>query len=945
VAGLRLNRWGKARGDGVCHPLAWHMLDVAAILDTGLERRPALWSFMADTLGMERGEVRAMLLTVLALHDIGKVAIGFQALSPSAAGRMGLSLTGREDYRWGHDLIGQTVLAELIEMRALELCLPAGPEDWILLHLLFGVSTGHHGRLPVTLPELSDLKRARCCTSADLDAAAELVRVMAALFGWRSGLPDGEGLKRLSPLLNGIFTLCDWLGSADIFTYCEKALEPGDYYEHHALVHAREVLDEIRPAIFQQLPPRPPATFAALFAHLGRDGGPSRPNPLQALVDRLFTADALPDGPLLTVIEDLPGSGKTEAGDLIVQRLVALGRADGSYIGLPTMATADAAFERKFDDASNISFGSRIFEGTPQIILAHSRKHRHRRFRFTPTQAGVEEGEGHASAWFGRSSRRALLTELGVGTIDQALAGALRARHATVRLVGLWRKVLLIDEVHAYDDYMRALLESLLRWQGMMGDPVVLMSATLPSSIRRTLVQAYAEGAGWPDVSAMADRAKPGAYPLLTLVSQQGIAQHPLPPMPGPGTRPVRFEAVHEEETVDARIAEWLAVGRSVIWFRNTVEDAVATWERHLDQARAMSRPEPLLYHARFLPGDRAVAEAALLGAIGKRASPENRCGRLVIATQAAEQSLDLDADEMITDLAPADAVVQRLGRRRRHPRATDGELAADGIDLRPDSPVLLHMPRLEQVDSRWYARKFPKSAGIYDNDARLWLSARLLLQPEHIAGRNRSAPGLVLADHVRPLLEAVYADPPDAPDVLRSRHDAAMGDDQAERQQGLRARFTFRKGVIEDAAANNSLPDDRDGEPRTRLIDGHTVVMAVIEDGTPRLLVHWNPICDEGHEERTAAFEPIEASECRSPMLLEPLPEQSSFIELLKARLPAQQVRALDRRSIVFLDVRQDEVWRGEAVTPDRPNGKSRVRVSYCPRRGLRLRGAASRS
>ncbi|ACJ00701.1 CRISPR-associated helicase Cas3, putative [Rhodospirillum centenum SW] len=928
------SRWGKARSG--LHLLVFHLLDVAAVLDAGFERRPALLARLADGLGLDRDAARAMLLTVLALHDIGKVATGFQASDREAAGALGLALAGQERMREHHSAVGQALLLRLLTRHRAGSGLPDGGAAALpVMEALFALSTGHHGRPVLGLPKVSLLMETGALTDDDMDIAATLVRAVAGLFGWRQGIPDREGLTRLSPLLNGLFTLCDWLGSSDHFACRNQPQELRAYYEGTALPTARRMLDTIRPTPFGRLTPRPPAGFAALFPRLGRDGAPAVPTPLQALADRLFTADALPDGPLLTIIEDLPGAGKTEAGDLITHRLIALDRADGAYVGLPTMATADAAFARRFDRDGGLDFGAALFTEVPQVVLAHSRRHRTPGYAVTPTRAGLEEGEGYALDWFNRSSRRALLTDLGVGTVDQALAGALRARYATVRLAGLWRKVLLVDEVHAYDSYMQTLLHALLRWQGRMGDPVVLMSATLPARLRQDLIRAYAEGAGWADVAAMAERTRPGAYPLLTLVSGQGIAQHPLAPVPGPGTRPVRFEAAHDLDTVEDRLRGWLAQGRCVLWFRNTVGDAVAAWERLCDL-------DPLLYHARFLPADRSRIEAALLDAVGKDSCPAARRGRLVIATQAAEQSLDLDADEMVIDLAPADAVVQRLGRRRRHARMPDGAPAPDGVERRPDGPVLLLTPRPDRPGPAWYRSLFGGAAQIYADDARLWLTARCLLDPGAIPGRRPGLPpdALILADDLRPLIEAVYAaEPAGVPDALAARHLAAEGADISRKQRGRVARLSFRQGLCEEWAQSGEQAEPTEDDPRTRLIDSHTVLLATYGDGPPRFL--------GAGDDR--ALSVVEASECRCPRRLEPLRGQEALVQqLLTGGLDDTDRRKAGRAPVIWLRPAGDGLWRGRALDlsdaeetgsrPGSPAAATEVIVEYCRTRGLRV-------
>ncbi|HYE00979.1 MAG TPA: CRISPR-associated helicase Cas3' [Alphaproteobacteria bacterium] len=929
--------WGKAaRGSTDWHPLPYHMLDVAAVLDLGLQRRPQLLSALSAGLEMQEAECRAMLLAVLALHDVGKVAHGFQMLRPDIAALLGRSPGRRKPFACRHDQAGKLILQMLLEQSRLALPVPAGGDAEAIL--LLTVATGHHGTVPVHDHPWNDLTWSGFAQAGDLDAAAELVAAMADRFDWRSGWPDAAGLERLSPLLNGLFTLCDWLGSAEPFVYRPEAMPLDRYYEEHALPTAERVLDEVRPALFRELPRHPPAAFEALFAGLGRNGVAPRPTPLQALIDGLFTGEALPGGPLLTIIEDLPGAGKTEAADLIAQRLIALGRADGLYVGLPTMVTADAAFDRKFDRERGLDYGAALFAAPPQVVLAHSRRHRHRQFAFAPTQAGVEEGEGHAAAWFGRSSRRALLTELGVGTVDQALAGALRARFATLRLAGLWRKLLVVDEVHAYDPYMRPLLEALMRWQGQMGHSVVLMSATLPSAIRNALARAYAEGAGWTETAQAAAALPPGPYPQLSLVGAAGIQTRAVDPVPGPGTRPVRFAAVHDEDEADARILEWLAAGRSILWFRNSVGDAVEAWERHAALAERAGRPAPLLYHARFLPADRSAAESALLGAIGKGADPGARRGRLVIATQAAEQSLDLDADEMVCDLAMVDSVIQRLGRRRRHARRADGSLADDGVDLRPDSPVLLHMPPLLPAGPRWYAARFPRAARIYSDDAKLWLTARHLLDPATIPGRRRIGAALVLADDLRPLLEAVYAEAPALPEeaaALLRRHAQALGDAVAERALGRRGSLSFQRDLVEDWGSGSTRSDDAEGEPRTRLIDGHTAVLAAVEDGTLRLLGRSEGTTADGDADE----DPVEASECRIPVELAPNGD-AALVERLRGSLNERHRRALDHGRLLVLGEREGDAWCGTATVKD-----LRYRIRYCRQRGLTLERIGDRT
>src|SRR5262249_34979878 len=151
----------------------------------------------------------------------------------------------------------------------------------------------------------------------------------------------------------------------------------------------------------------------------------------------------------------------------------------------------------------------------------------------------------------------------------------------------------------------------------------------------------------------------------------------------------------------------------------------------------AENLPAPILFHSRFLARDRSRIEDRVMAVGGKRADPRSRHGQLVIATQVAEQSLDLDFDTLASDLAPVDALIPRLGRWRRHKRLEDGKLRTDeGGDLRSADEVLFLAPSLKVGGSNWLASVLPRAVNIYPDQARMWLTAQVLLDPAQIAGR-----------------------------------------------------------------------------------------------------------------------------------------------------------------------------------------------------------------
>ncbi|CCG07920.1 CRISPR-associated helicase/endonuclease Cas3 [Pararhodospirillum photometricum] len=904
-----LQRWGKA-GSTPWHRLTYHGLDVAAVLDAAFEAWPGLLEALAAGLGLARDDTRRLLLMVLALHDLGKVSGAFQHLRPDLAEALGVKATvAPYDRRQaGHDTLGFVLWRTLWRdaKRGLGPA-PAVRTEFSRVAALIAAATGHHGvQPPTTGPTLSQFSP--WLTDADLEAAQVFHEEMRALFAPSGALPTQEACERLSYTLNGLFSVCDWLGSAEAFAYHAEPLDLADYYNTHAQPTARRLLADLAPTGMTPPAPAPLLDFAALFPGLA-----SSPTPLQAACARHVDPAVLPEGALLVIVEDAPGAGKTEAGDLIIHRLLTAGRAWGFYAGLPTTATAESAFQRKKDVLE------RLFATIPSFMLAHGRRAHSEAFHAVASRAALETGEGDAQAWFTQGSKRALLSPAGVGTVDQALMGALRVRHGPVRLWGLWRKVLLVDEVHAYDDYMLGALEQLLRHHAAQGDPAILMSATLPTRLREQLVAAFADGAGWPNRAAPSTGSQ--AFPLLTLHHAQGRVETPVP-LRQPA-RPVHLQAQHAEAPLEDAVVDWASQGRCVVWFRNTVHDARATAQALAPRLTEAGLPPPLLFHARYLPHDRARIERTVLALFGKDSTPADRAGRVLITTQVAEQSLDLDFDEWISDLAPADVVLQRLGRRRRHARDAQGARLPQGhADQRPDSPAFLLMPPLDDADHAgpqgWLARVLPRSQRLYPDDARLWLGARHLIDPTTIPGRPSTGP-LKPEEDARPLLESVYAETntlcANVPPALHPRHNQNEGKGVAERAQARHNTLAFRNGLLQDWQENGILGSSPDEEhPPTRLGDSAPVALATHRDTGPAFL-----------------GEDLDRSLLRVPQPLLPPATDQAFLDALAALLPLAQRRRLSFTPVLCLTPDPDNGWVGSGLYNGRP-----VQVRYACDEGL---------
>ena len=455
----------------------------------------------------------------------------------------------------------------------------------------------------------------------------------------------------------------------------------------------------------------------------------------------------LPEGPVLAIIEEVTGSGKTEAALLLAARLLRQNRADGLFFALPTMATANAMFERLEE-----SYRRLFADGAqPSLVLAHGKRKLHEGFAASILEEprdqrsahdGYEEG-GSAScaAWIADDRRKAFLAHVGVGTIDQALLAVLPSRHQSLRLWGLSDRVLIIDEAHAYDAYMSKEIETLLEFQAALGGSAIVLSATLPAVQRRAMAGAFARGLG-ATLQAVAGE----AYPLMTVVSASGTAAHALRSRDDRArVLPVRRIGTVEEAV--AHVEAMAQRGAAVAWIRNAVDDAIEAAD--LLARRGLT---PVLLHARFAMGDRLDIERRVCATLGRDDRTGRRRGFVVVGTQILEQSLDYDVDAMITDLAPIDLMIQRAGRLWRHAREDRPIDAPELLVLSPDPA--------EVKDRDWYRTLSARAAAVYGHHGIVWRSAKVLFERGCI-----ETPG-----GVRGLVEQVYGPEElnDIPEPLR---------------------------------------------------------------------------------------------------------------------------------------------------------------------------------
>ena len=646
--------WGKARPcdpdrGPEWHPLAYHSLDVAAVGEVLLTGDRGFGECFSRLLGLPRENAVPLIRYLLVLHDIGKFARKFQAKAPShypkCFGDDPATLAAHYDHGAGG--------LRLFDVAAEAFKLPEGASSRVWRPLVSAV-TGHHGAPPERrINESMITLRGSDFGPAGIEAAHAFIRQAHDVLAPPQGVPalDARRAKRASFAVAGLAVLADWIGSnQEWFPYFEPVRDIGVYW-NDARERAQRAVREAG-----VLPAAAAASGSLGYGNL--IGLQAAPSPMQRWAEKV----ALPSGPTLFMIEDETGSGKTEAALMLAHRLIASGSADGLYVALPTMATANAMFDR-LAGAHRHLFAA---DAQPSIALAHGARDMHEGFRaamqrggrdedpYSDTGARDEASETTASAacaaWIADDRRRTFLADAGAGTIDQALLAILPSRHQSLRLLGLMHRVLILDEVHAYDAYMQREMERLLEFQAGLGGSAILLSATLPLSVRERLTDAFAKGLG----KEVGDASLSMDYPTATVWATDIRSSTKVDGRPERArSLPVRFLRSTDEALNEIEIAA--GAGKAVLYIRNTVDDALDICSALT--ARGMN---PHLFHARFALDDRLKIERQVVERFGKRGTPADRKGHVLIATQVVEQSLDLDFDALITDLAPIDLLIQR---------------------------------------------------------------------------------------------------------------------------------------------------------------------------------------------------------------------------------------------------------------------------------------------
>ena len=632
--------WAKAqpyrqKGPESIHLLEHHLADVGACFEA-LLNQPTIRQRLARSGGMEmlNDATAARLALFATLHDIGKVNVGFQTqiwrdedfpsgrrrpghaghyheLAPVLRGEDGATADWFfENLGWWHDATeswddrcGETVCA------------------------LFIAALSHHGQ-PLQLEGNRPSNRALWGRYGGLDPAEEVRRIGGLARRWFPDAFTGD-TQRLPPdpefqhMFLGLCTLADWIGSNEAwFEYRDK---PDDNYFLYAQRQAEKALQEIGLGIEEQR-----LSFAAMSPRLDFTNLFDHPAP-NAIQRQVALATRLTEP--LVIIESETGSGKTEAALWRFAKMYEAGLVDGLYFALPTRAAATQLHGRV------TGFVERMFpEGNrPEPILAVPGYVKAGDITGRHLQDYEVWWDDHPDAatrsrrWAAESAKRYLAAQIAVGTVDQAMMAALKVKHSHMRGACLARNLLVVDEVHASDAYMRRIIKALLDAHLGPGGYAMLMSATLGSAARR---QWLSTGRFNINEAPRLEEAVHAPYPAVSVRAAGGDSVAPAGENGQEKNVGISAEPIiHDFEGVAAMALQAAWAGGKVLVIRNTVSYAMET-QLALEETAGDDRESlfsykgnATLHHSRFAPEDRKLLDDEVETRLGKERR-SRRCGR-----------------------------------------------------------------------------------------------------------------------------------------------------------------------------------------------------------------------------------------------------------------------------------------------------------------------------
>ncbi|MCG2725565.1 MAG: CRISPR-associated helicase Cas3' [Elusimicrobia bacterium] len=744
--------WAKTTSEGKPGISVYdHMMNVGCVARCIAEATPGI---------LERFHLQSSVVGALvALHDLGKISPGFQRKCEEWLKENGLlrvALIGCWDTTMekAHAKVSHAVIQAFLLEKGI---------DRQTAKFVSAILGAHHGHLMRPndrgyIPQggISD-------PASQIDWDGERKKNARMIWDHFIQSPATIALSDDSPALwwlAGLTTIADWIGSDERFFLSEPKTE-----NEKTSSIARNALNAIG---FKQTKFIQNLSFHDLFHDSEKPEVRWVPNNMQV------KAMAAISGHGVYVIEAPMGMGKTEAALWAAYNLLLSGKATGIYFALPTQATSNRIHQRvnKFlrricaeTTVSRLIHGNAWLMDTDMGIWPVA----------TEKQGAITDDARTGRNWFA-SAKRALIAPFGVGTIDQALLGVVAAKHFFVRHFALAGKVVILDEVHSYDLYTGTLIDKLITTLEALGCTVIILSATLTKKRREQIVSCPKDNIEKIKLSRPLITGRKEGHPITT------VAATP------PKSRKIKIEFIDTEKATEEAIA--LAQnGGAVLWICNTIDSAQKQYRRFKELAH---KEFPIgLLHSRFPFWRREQLENEWMKRFDKTGA--TRCGAILVSTQIVEQSVDLDADLMITELAPTDMLLQRMGRLWRHERKKRPVKVAR-LCIIKEGKSLKEFRNMKQVAIK-------KELG---NKAYMYNPFVLLRSLEVWNGKSEVSIPL----QIRQLIESTYEDRNTEPDAWQKLFDEWFGTDSAKKMLASRNCNLWQVALEDEEGVQTRLND-----------------------------------------------------------------------------------------------------------------------------------------
>ncbi len=635
-----LSLWGKTISDGNYHPLLYHLID------TSITCRKLLDIYW-QTLSVSKDWI----VFFAGIHDIGKADFQFQSKVPihinNVKSRLNLPFPDNSNSKRRHEVVSSYWLDNYLKSFK-------NINNHKVRLAIVGSIKGHHGRIS---PNWLDAYDCDCLDKAVFEKWDQTRNRISFLLKQALSLTlsplDNFKISNLSDFgikLTGLIVLSDWIASNEhLFGYKLSTVFNQTLEEY--VCEANKKADIALKSL--GFIPEYRKKFYGIFRFADLWPDLSNKRPIQDKIEEIVMKAELNPG--LTIIEAPMGQGKTEAAIFLAEYLIALRELNGVYIALPTAATSNLMFDRYSE------YINRIQGSKNQVFLVHG-------MSWLVDDSSVDlsetdqiqiDNEPMVRDWF-FPKKRALLSPEAVGTIDQSLMAALNVKFGFLRLLGLSTKVLIIDEVHAYDSYMLTIIKRLLQWCNTMNIPVIMLSATLSQHQKVEMINAYTGKDNFYSHS--------NDYPQITVVNDNDTIKQ-LKVSTGENKTKISLKlqwGATEADDIAVQLVKLVENGGCASIIVNTVKSA-----QQIYFSLKKMKPDNLelyLFHARYKAGKRNEIEKEVVDLFGNKSDRRPKKS-ILVATQVVEQSLDVDFDVMMTELAPIDLILQRAGRMHRHNR------------------------------------------------------------------------------------------------------------------------------------------------------------------------------------------------------------------------------------------------------------------------------------